>query len=98
IDVHTHNALARNFMGSAHAPFIMQPLKDKDAVTKMLTPQLEVPALDKNTDLLKTLDSKLRRDDAQNELIAGWTSISRPRSTCCARRSCGTRSTSRRSP
>ena len=25
IDVHTHNALARNFLGSAHAPFVMQP-------------------------------------------------------------------------
>ncbi len=71
IDVHTHNALARNFMGSAHAPFIMNPLKDKDAVTKMLTPQLDVPALDKNADLLKALDTKLRRDDAQDELIAG---------------------------
>lgn len=71
IDVHTHNALARNFLGSAHAPFVMQPLKDKDAVTKMLTPQLEVPALDKNVNLLKALDTKLRRDDAQDELIAG---------------------------
>jgi len=71
IDVHTHNALARNFLGSAHSPFVMQPLKDKDAVTKMLTPQLEVPALDKNTNLLKALDTKLRRDDAQDELIAG---------------------------
>ena len=25
IDVHTHNALARSFLGSAHAPFVMQP-------------------------------------------------------------------------
>ena len=37
----------------------------------MLTPQLEVPALDKNADLLKALDTKFRRDDAQDELIAG---------------------------
>ncbi len=71
IDVHTHNALARNFLGSAHSPFVMQPLKDKDAVTKMLTPQLEVPAFDKNADLLKTLDTKLRRVDSQDETIAG---------------------------
>jgi hypothetical protein len=71
IDVHTHNSLSRNFMGSAYSPFIMQPLKDKDSVTKMLTPQLEVPALDKNADLLKALDTKLRRDDSQDELIAG---------------------------
>src|SRR5262245_46794841 len=27
IDVHTHNALARNFLGSAYSPFVMQPLK-----------------------------------------------------------------------
>src|SRR5205085_10139951 len=52
IDVHTHNELARSFLGSAHGPFVMQPLKDKDAVTKMLTPPLEVPAPAKNTDLL----------------------------------------------
>lgn len=71
VDVHTHNALARSFLGSAHAPFVMQPLKNTDAVTKMLTPQLEVPALDKNAALLKALDNKLRRDDAQDELIAG---------------------------
>jgi hypothetical protein len=71
IDVHTHNELARSFLGSAHAPFIMQPLKDKDAVTRMLTPQLEVPAFDKNADLLKLLDTKLRRLDAQDEAVAG---------------------------
>lgn len=71
IDVHTHNALSRNFLGSAYAPFVMQPLKDKDAVTKMLTPQLELPAFARTTDLLKTLDTKLRRDDRQDELIAG---------------------------
>ncbi|HND53756.1 MAG TPA: DUF1501 domain-containing protein, partial [Pirellulaceae bacterium] len=50
IDVHTHNALSRNFLGSAHSPLVMQPLKDKDAVTKMLTPQLDVPVLDRNID------------------------------------------------
>ncbi|MFM9118642.1 MAG: DUF1501 domain-containing protein [Planctomycetota bacterium] len=71
IDVHTHNALARNFLGSAHAPFVMQPLKDKDAVTKMLTPQLELPALAHNTALLQQLDRRLRRDDSHDELIAG---------------------------
>lgn len=71
IDVHTHNALSRSFLGSAHAPFVMQPLKDKDAVTKMLTPQLELPAFARNTELLKSLDTKLRRDDTQDEVIAG---------------------------
>src|SRR4029079_10911545 len=71
IDVHTHNALSRSFIGSAHSPFVMQPLKDKDAVTRMLTPQLEMPAFEKNADLLKTLDTRLRRLDAQDELITG---------------------------
>lgn len=71
IDVHTHNALSRNFLGPAHAPFVMQPLKDKDAVTKMLTPQLELPAFARNAELLGKLDRKLRRDDQQDELIAG---------------------------
>ncbi|HEX3148215.1 MAG TPA: DUF1501 domain-containing protein [Gemmataceae bacterium] len=71
IDVHTHNSLARSFLGPAHAPFVMQPLKDKDAVTRMLTPQLEMPAFAKNADLLRTLDTKLRRDDRQDELVAG---------------------------
>lgn len=71
IDVHTHNALSRNFLGSAYAPFVMQPLKDKDAVTKMLSPHLDLPAFSRNADLLKTLDNRLRRDDKQDELIAG---------------------------
>jgi hypothetical protein len=71
IDVHTHNALARSFLGSAHAPFVMQPLKDKDAITAMLKPQLEMPAFEKNADLLKDLDTKLRRNDTADELIAG---------------------------
>src|SRR5580765_8275356 len=53
IDVHTHNELSRSFLGSAHSPFVMQPLKDKDAVTRMLTPQLELPAFAKNVELLR---------------------------------------------
>lgn len=72
IDVHTHNALSRSFLGPAHAPFVLQPLKDKDAVTKMLTPQLELPALARNTELLKLLDNRLRRDDRFDETIAGF--------------------------
>jgi len=71
VDVHTHNALARSFLGPAAAPFVFDPLKDKDAVTRMLTPQIEVPALDRNAELLRALDTKLRRLDRQDELIAG---------------------------
>jgi len=71
IDVHTHNALSRNFLGWAHSPLIMQPLKDKDAITQMLTPQLELQAFESQTNLLKKLDGKLRRNDSQDEVIAG---------------------------
>ena len=71
VDVHTHNALARSFLGPAHAPLVFDPLKDKDAVTRMLRPQLELPALDKNADLLRALDGRLRRQDAHDETIAG---------------------------
>lgn len=71
IDIHTHNALAKNFLGPAYSPFIFDPLKDKDAVTRMLSPQLELPAFSKNADLLKKLDSKLRGMDQQDELISG---------------------------
>ena len=49
----------------------MPPLQDKDSVTKRLTPQLDLPACTRNTDLLKTLDTRLRRDDTQDEVIAG---------------------------
>jgi len=71
VDVHTHNALARSFLGPAHSPLIFDPMKDKDAVTRMLSPQLEVSAFDKNTDLLKSLDNRLRSQDTKDELIAG---------------------------
>lgn len=71
IDVHTHNALARSFLGPAAAPFIFDPLKDRDSITQMLTPQLAVPALDRNAELLQALDNRLRRLDSQDELIAG---------------------------
>ena len=43
----------------AYAPFIFDPVKSGDAITKMLVPQMELPALDKNLDLLKTLDGIL---------------------------------------
>ena len=71
VDVHTHNALARSFLGPAHAPLVFDPMKDKDSVTRMLTPELEVPALDRNTDLLRALDTRLRQNDRADELIAG---------------------------
>src|SRR5438874_10720284 len=45
IDVHTINAIAPSFLGPAHSPFIFDPVapKDKDDISKMLTPQIELP-------------------------------------------------------
>jgi hypothetical protein len=71
VDVHTHNQLARSFLGPAFAPLVFDPMKDKDAVTRMLTPQLEMSTFDKNADLLKSLDNRLRSLDTKDELIAG---------------------------
>jgi hypothetical protein len=71
IDVHTINAIAPSFLGPAHSPFIFDPLESKDDISKMLTPQLEVPSLDRNVDLLKALDGGLRRIDKLDPLIEG---------------------------
>lgn len=71
IDVHTHNAVGTSFLGPAHAPFIFDPLQSKDAVAKTLVPQMEMPSFERNVDLLRTLDSRLRRLDREDELIAG---------------------------
>lgn len=71
IDPHSHHRLGQSFLGPAYAPLIMQPLREKDVVTKMLTPQLELPALAKNAELLQRLDTKLRRVDVHDQVIAG---------------------------
>src|SRR5438552_5301907 len=61
VDVHTINAIAPSFLGPAHSPLIFDPVapKDKDDISKMLTPQLELPSMDRNADLLKALDNGL---------------------------------------
>jgi hypothetical protein len=71
VDVHTHNAPASSFLGPAHAPFIFDPLQNKDAIAKTLVPQFEMPAFERNADLLKSLDTRLRGLDRQDELITG---------------------------
>jgi hypothetical protein len=71
IDVHTINAIAPSFLGPAHSPFIFDPVADKDDVSKMLTPQIELPSLERNADLLKALDGGLRRIDRLDQLIEG---------------------------
>ncbi len=71
IDVHTINAIAPSFLGPAHSPFIFDPVAAKDDMTRMLTPQIEVPELERNADLLKALDGGLRRLDQLDPLIEG---------------------------
>jgi hypothetical protein len=80
IDVHTINAIAPSFLGPAHSPFIFDPVAPTrsgdrapapDDISKMLTPQIEVPSLERNVDLLKALDGGLRRIDQLDPLIEG---------------------------
>ncbi len=71
IDVHTINTIAPSFLGPAHNPFIFDPVSAKDEMSKMLTPQIELPSLERNADLLKALDGGLRRMDRLDPLIEG---------------------------
>jgi hypothetical protein len=71
IDHHIGNAIASSFLGPAHNPFIFDPFQAKDDIAKMLTPQLELPAFQRNVDLLKAVDQKLRQQDALDPLIQG---------------------------
>lgn len=71
IDHHINNAIAGSFLGPAYNPFIFDPLQAKDDIAKMLAPQMELPAFARQTDLLKALDARLRRQDSVDPLIAG---------------------------
>jgi hypothetical protein len=71
IDVHTINAMAPSFLGPAHNPFIFDPEAAKDDISKMLTPQIELPSLERNVDLLRALDGGLRRTERLDSLIEG---------------------------
>ncbi len=71
IDVHTINAIAPSFLGPAYSPFIFDPVESKDAISKMLTPQIELPSLERDVDLLKALDGGLRQIDRLDLLIEG---------------------------
>src|SRR5256714_2846587 len=48
IDVHTINAIGPSFLGPAHGLFILDPTKSGDAISRMLVPQMELPALERN--------------------------------------------------
>src|SRR5262249_7075469 len=71
IDVHTINAIGPSVLGPAHSPFIVDPRPQKEEVSKMLTPQIELPSLKRNADLLRALDTKLRGIDKLDPLVEG---------------------------
>jgi hypothetical protein len=71
IDHHIGNSIAGSFLGPAFNPMIFDPLASKDDIAKMLSPQMELPAFTKNAELLKSLDGRLRGQDAADPLIAG---------------------------
>lgn len=71
IDHHINNSIASSYLGPAYSPFIFDPLASKDDIAKMLTPQMELPAFAKQTELLAALDKRLRRQDSLDPLIAG---------------------------
>jgi len=71
IDHHIGNSIATSFLGPAYSPFIFDPTQAKDDIAKMLTPQMELASFERNADLLKAVDRRLRRQDALDPVIAG---------------------------
>ncbi len=71
IDHHIKNAIASSYLGPAYAPFIFDPLKTSDAIAQMLTPQMELNAFERNVNLLKSVDQRLRGQDQLTPLIEG---------------------------
>lgn len=71
IDHHIKNSISGSFLGPAYSPFIFDPLQSKDAIAKMLTPQLEISQFQRNTELLSALDNRLRAQDQLDPIIAG---------------------------
>jgi hypothetical protein len=71
IDHHIGNAIASSFLGPAYNPLIFDPNQDKDDIARMLTPQIELPAFQRDAELLRSVDGRLRRQDALDPVIAG---------------------------
>lgn len=71
IDVHINNAIAGSFLGPAYNPFIFDPTVERDDMARMLTPQIELPSFQRDADLLRAVDNRLRRQDALDPIIAG---------------------------
>jgi hypothetical protein len=71
IDHHIGNAIAPSFLGPAYNPFIFDPTQRRDDVGQMLTPQIELPAFQRDAELLRAVDRRLRAQDALDPVIAG---------------------------
>jgi len=71
IDHHINNEPARSFLGPAFSPFIFDPASPDEPIAQMLSPQMELPSFQRNVELLKALDGRLRRQDGVDSLIAG---------------------------
>src|SRR5437660_1080999 len=71
IDHHINNAIAPSFLGPAYNPFIFDPTQRRDDIGQMLTPQIELPAFQRDAELLRAVDNRLRRQDALDPVIAG---------------------------
>lgn len=65
--------LRNNYLGPAYDPMIFQPGNQRDEVGAMLAPpaQLDLSALQRRENLLRSLDTQMRRLDAAEPLIAG---------------------------
>lgn len=71
IDHHINNSIAGSFLGPAYNPFIFDPVQERDDIARMLTPQIELPSFQRDADLLRAVDNRLRRQDALDPIIAG---------------------------
>ena len=83
IDHHIGNAISGSYLGPANNPFIFDPTEispaspsgrgagGEGAIARMLTPQIELPACQRDADLLSAVDYLLRRQVALDPLIAG---------------------------
>jgi hypothetical protein len=71
IDHHIGNSIASSFLGPAYNPLIFDPNHDKDDIARMLTPQIELPAFQRDADLLRAVDRRLRGQERLDPVIAG---------------------------
>jgi hypothetical protein len=63
--------LRNNYLGPAYDPMIFQPGNPRDEVGSMLTPQLDLSAMERREGLLQALDTQMRELGASEHLISG---------------------------